>query len=286
MGKSFTFSFFDRNRNTDIRYLATYDTDLSIDIICETYERSVSRGIRLPHVEKREKAVDPWAVFHEHATFDSILRGLSFHSVRTRQDTRNETNGDYLHTWKATGVMDSGIPILTDSHAAFLRGIADNPDRLLYNDEALHRFVRLLWAAKTGDIPPYIRETREEIKEILKNNLVPKHRSGAKYRPQGTEAARMLLKALASHLSERCLTLLKRRGLDPERRDTFNADQAYHSAGYDALLSWGGSNETKIVWLNKRQLYDLMHTPSDYADQLLEEALKIGLRTINKRSAK
>lgn len=278
MGKGFTFNFFDRSKDTGIRYLATYDTDLSIDIICETYERSMSRGIRLPQVEKLGKAVDPWIVFYEHATFDSILRGLSLYSVRTRQDTRNETNDDYLHTWKATGVMDSGIPILTDSHAAFLKGIADNPDRLLYNNEALYRFVKLLWAAKTGVIPPHIKETKEEIKKMLIQNLVPKHRGGRKSLPQGTEAARKLLKLLADHIAEKCENLIKVSGRYADADDAFGP---MWDDNFDYLIKCCESQEPRIIYLSKREMKHLVQYPRDYADAILENAVSVSLSTLN-----
>lgn len=292
MGKGFTFNFFDKNRDTNIRYLAKYDTDLSIDITCEAYERSKSQ---LPHVEKRGKAVDPWAIFREHATFNSILRGLDLYAVRTRQDTKNKPD-NYYRTWKPTvyefpGNEDRNVPkhdiqTITTDYAAILRNIADNPDVLLYHQDTLDGFVMLLWAAKTGVMPPYMKETREEIKQMLSKYLVPKHPSGKTIFPQGYESARVLLKSLAKHLSKKCLTILKKETIESDKGDTFDTDQAYRNLGYDTLMSWGKSSEPRIIQLNRRCLYDLIHSPAYYADQLLQKELSVGLRTLNNPSAK
>ncbi|MBA4417408.1 MAG: hypothetical protein C0392_05810 [Syntrophus sp. (in: bacteria)] len=279
MDKGFTFNFFDHNRDTNIRYLATYTTGLKIDITCERIEPG--KGMQIPHVEKRGEASDPWGIFYEHATFESILRGLTLYAVKTRQGTQNEPDDLYFRFLKTVPDNSTGreIPVIAIDHAAFLRSIAENPDRLLYNDETLRRFVMLLWAAKTGVIPPYMKETREDIKKMFIQNLVPKHRGGKKGLPQGTEAARELLKILADHTTTKCKKVLDTLGTDYSTESAL--DETWKD-DYDSLMNWGSIHEPRIVILSTKELKYLILHPRDYADAILENAVSASLSTLNR----
>jgi hypothetical protein len=84
MKTRFLFRFINRNRETGIHYDADYDgVTLSIDIVFAWFPP----GMSIPRHWRMGKAVDPWTVFYEHATFDSILhRGLGFRHALTEQD--------------------------------------------------------------------------------------------------------------------------------------------------------------------------------------------------------
>ncbi len=282
MKTGFTFSFPDSDRSKGISYRATYDKEL----VVESYLwRRDGSGLSIPTAEHKEGCSDPWGIFYKHATFYDIIGGLALHSARGSRDMSNDTDDEYLQAW---GV--GSVP-------AFLKAIADNPDRLLHNIEALHRFVQLLWFAKTGRGPSYLGDSREQIKKMLVENLVPKHKGGRKYIPAGLQETRFLMKALAKHLSERYLNFLAQEELvttkddwdhnykqiiEWENKQRREQAQDYNHEDYSPeLLSFMNKKH-----MNKKQLHDLVYSPADFVDQLLERELSIGLRTINDRSAK
>ena len=271
MAKGLTFNFLDLKKTERIRYLATYETDLSIDII---WEEVGPTGEVVPQVEKRGTADEPWLLFCEHATFDSILRGLSLTEVRIGPDMGSETNADYLRSWAYTGeAIPSVVPSLKDDSSAFLKGIAENPDRLLYSDDALQRFVRLLWAARTGSIPPGAKESSADFRKIFIRNLFPKLHHRKKSLPKGTEAARKLLTVLADHVAAKC------RGLFARNNDI--SGPAWDDS-YSYLVDWGREHEPRIVDLSKKELQLLVLYPPEYADTLLKNSVAAGLNAVNR----
>ncbi len=282
MESSLVFGFGDLSEE-DFSYSACYFGDEKLLVEKREYVQKYdpTRGISIPKFVKLGQVDDPWGIFCENAIFLNIYQALSLYRERDKYNEKDDPENwlrPYKHV-KLTLKNGREINSVAEDDGAFLRAISDNPDRLLYNTDALHRFVRILWSAKTGVMPTYITLTQKEIKELLRENLIPKHRGGRKYLPQDTELCRALMKKLTQHLSSRCIDYLKKHGLFTDIKDIY--EKEVWELNYDKLIEWAEKSEPRISYLNRRQLKDLVKNPADYADSLLEEYLKVSLRTIN-----
>lgn len=298
MENGITFQFKDISKET-IFYIASYSTKGSLivkkrKVEFQRYDPTFAKEreahlyplhMIVPKTLEENRIPNGWPIFYKNATFDSILRALSLYEEKRMRNTQDEPD-DWLHPYKMIKVKKKNGSLrfeVSEDDGAFLKAIADNPDRLIYNLDALFRFVRILWSAKTGWTPAYIDASQEEIKDMLNKNLIPKHKGGRKYRPQGMRLVRALLKKLADRLSKNCMTFLRTQEFYCGKKDFFAPEQWRDN--YSKIIEWGRTHEYRISILNQKRLKDLITNPADYADSLLEESLLIGLRTINTPSS-
>ena len=98
---------------------------------------------------------------------------------------------------------------------------------------------------------------------MLIDNLMPRHKGGRSYRPQGMELARALLKKLARHLSKQCINFLKEQGHWTGRRESLTGDEWQDN--HSRLIEWGEAHEHRISNLEPNYLNGLIKKPADYA---------------------
>jgi hypothetical protein len=271
MNGGITFQFKDTSE-AGIFYAASYFGDDTL-LVEKRKDDSTISGLRIPKIVKLDSVDDPWRAFYENATFNNILQALI---LPTRY---KEESDDWFWTYKffmAKKKDGTETVACALDDETFLKGIADNPWRLS-DPRAIDRLRRILRDAKTGGTT-----SRKEAKKML-SNLMPRHKGGEKYRPQGMELARTLLKRLAGHLSEKCIKFLKDKELWEDRSDSLTGEVWIEN--FEQLSQWGKTNEDRISKLNKKRLNELIKKPAHYADSLLEETLQIALRTINTPSS-
>ncbi|OGW44140.1 MAG: hypothetical protein A2132_06240 [Nitrospirae bacterium RBG_16_43_11] len=263
--------------------------------------------------------VDPWDIFHKHASFDDILRGCkgedvllsqphslqyNEYSASAKELKTRMTEDVKIHYEKMFSLYDP--PTMRKSDKKLLSTIKDVP-YLLYDKDILKRFIEIVTTARWN----LDKSKSDMAKHYLDAYFLPKHGGGKRPLPNiNFNLAVKLVKKLSQHLSEKCRKVLTDNKVYISKDDwkftdetcdvcngkgsktvSFNKQTCrkcnglgyVKSVSYDVLNKWiEKAVEYRLSSLPKESLSTLVLKPLSFANQLIEESLNISLKTLSR----
>jgi len=220
---------------------------------------------------------DVWEIFHEHATFNEILKSQDDHGVNCV--TSPDVPKDTFHETHERFTIGEFIAHLSEYYKQVLQATRDKPEIMLITDEpaqALHHFLKI--ARYSID-----RKTAKDARNVIIDCLLPnfkKYKKRMLPSPEMLRAIRQLLLELANHLSDKCKTALKEYAKDERLTKRDILDQWRDN--YRHIQAWSQKKDGRIYEIaseSNNSIKSLILTPPAYVNSVLETHYQICPRT-------
>jgi len=180
-----------------------------------------------------------WEIFRKNATFDDVFKGLRTYDIHDVVVSQGKPDFFDYQKW---------------SDRKFLRELGLHSEWLLYPEtNARTRMISLL---KTTQVEN--SDKAREVRENLKQCLIPKRPGKCASYPENLEEGMFLLKDLSKYIASQCRDFLC--GEDVNKK-------------YTDLQEWGKEEEPQIVDMSLGDLVLLIYKPALFAQRKLSKKL-------------